>query len=500
MIPRSYERPKLNERPIVLKSMFMCLALSQSLLHLYRDYDRVPIPERKDLAPIETIEQKSQRPLLAPLHDLQQKVIAVANRSVLHTMVMTAVAPFVYWFFIRQKAWSFNFWFARQVYSLPKVAKQPVFPPLFADLLGRFIIEAFLLTFSWELANAAFDLYIAQAPMKQGRLLTEESADPNGSLLNGLKATRSVPRAFAFWELALISNYMPQRRQLIYQDIARSDGSSWSQVHTICLGELHAVVKRIHDSRAPAVTAAGIPQQPQQGLPKLGNSVRQDNIYTPPKPVAFSAFRGQDPKAYNVVETGAMKAIEYASAHGPKQEQISKDSVTGLVRNFMIMVVRSPVGGPLRQSFARRVRGVILGGPYSSLGFILDSVTSLSKFVVHSKKEDRFGTVYRDIPNVIRTFTSSHMAIQSYVSGLDVHWTDVWFKEEDRRVPDVQLLLKSLEDGLRGMVSEFGEYADDLGLSAAEMRAAKQIVASGEQKTEDMRRTGTGEEMRQVRR
>lgn len=325
--------------------------------------------------------------------------------------------------------------------------------------------------------------------MKQGRLLTEESSDPNGSLLNGLKAARPVARNFAFWELTLIATHMQQRRQLIYQDISRVGGSTWSQLYTICLAELHGVVKRIQDDQTPrGQPAASVPQH-QNHLPRISNPIKQDNIFTQSKPVSLSQFRGQDHKAYNVVETGATKAIEYASAHAPQHEQLTKESVSGLVQLSLVYILRSPVGVPFRQTLARKASSVIFGTPFSNLGTMMNAIASITKFVVYSKKEDRFGTVYRDIPNIIRTFTSTHAAIQSYVQTLATHWTDVTFHEEDRMIPDVQTVLQSLQDGLREIVNEFGEYADDLGLSAGEMRAAKQVAAQGKGRVE-MRQIG----------
>lgn len=105
------------------------------------------------------------------------------------------MGPFSYWLFIRDKAWTWSFWAARLVFELPKSASTPsVFPPGLPDLAGRFLLEGFLLAFAWEFANAAFDVFLAQEPMKHGRLLTEESLDPNGSLLSGLHATRPIPR------------------------------------------------------------------------------------------------------------------------------------------------------------------------------------------------------------------------------------------------------------------------------------------------------------------
>lgn len=434
------------------------------------------------------IVKRNQQPFTAPLADLKQKLPSVVHRAFFRTFVMTFLGPIAYWLFIRRRAWSWSLWVARQMFSLSRAARQPTLPPLIFDLLGRFLIEGFLLSLAWEFAHASFDVFLAQEPMKQGRLLTEESTDPNGSLLNGLKSNRPVARNFAFWELRLIAQHVQQRRQLIYQDIGRAGGSTWSQLHMVCLGELHAVVQRVQAGQSAAAPASNQAQAVQSGLPRLGNNVKQDNIFAPPKPVRFGQYRGQDAQAYNIVDKSTTKAIEYASTYGPKHDPITKDSISGLIKSGLVAFLRTPVGAIFRQTFARRASAVVLGEPYSQLITILDAIIIIKEFVVHSKKEDRFGTVYRDIPNIIRTFTSSHASIEAFLQRLDVHWTDVESKPEDRAVNDIQSILGSLQDGLRDIVNEFGEYADDLGLSGTEMRAAKEVVGKGA--TDEMRQVG----------
>jgi len=46
----------------------------------------------------------------------------------------------------------------------------------------------------WDFANLAFDLYVAEPPMKKGSPLTDSSTDPNHSLVAGLKAKKEVTR------------------------------------------------------------------------------------------------------------------------------------------------------------------------------------------------------------------------------------------------------------------------------------------------------------------
>lgn len=57
-----------------------------------------------------------------------------------------------------------------------------------------FITEGTLLVVLWEFVNKTFDVYIAQEPLKNDLPITNDSTDPNGSLLNGLKSKKDTVR------------------------------------------------------------------------------------------------------------------------------------------------------------------------------------------------------------------------------------------------------------------------------------------------------------------
>jgi nucleoporin NDC1 len=91
--------------------------------------------------------------------------------------------------------WDYYYSFGRSFISLAKTAKPTGLAP-FAPLVAKFVVEGTLLVLLWEFANKAFDLYIAQEPLKNDKPITDDSKDPNGTLLNGLKA---VKRAVKVW-------------------------------------------------------------------------------------------------------------------------------------------------------------------------------------------------------------------------------------------------------------------------------------------------------------
>jgi nucleoporin NDC1 len=84
--------------------------------------------------------------------------------------------------------------FAKLLWNLPKATSLPLVSPFHWTLLIRTWWGGAMLIMIWEVANAAFTLYVAQEPLKNERPLTYESRDPNGSLLTGLKGKKLQTR------------------------------------------------------------------------------------------------------------------------------------------------------------------------------------------------------------------------------------------------------------------------------------------------------------------
>lgn len=144
--------------------------------------------------------------------------------------------------------------------------------------------------------------------------------------------------------------------------------------------------------------------------------------------------------------------------------------------------LRSPIGQPFRQTFARRTSAVVLGTPYSTIYPTLASIKALTAFSLASLTEDPYGRVSKDVPALIRTYTSTIQSIEAFSKNLSPHWTDVEFKETDREVRDVDAVVTCLKYGLCAMIQEFETYAGELGLGEAEIRIAKRV--SGAQENE----------------
>ena len=187
---RTWEKKRLNERPIYLRSVFFISALLQAFLHLYYDYDRLflPITSRKG----EKHPGQRAHIVEAPIEQLKTTAVSLVQRAAVRSTLIGLSGPFIYAIFIRRAAWSWALSLARILWDLPAAAELAYLPPYHISLILRSLVSSFLLIFLWESSNAIFSAFVAQEPLKNGQPLTYESKDPNGSLLNGLQAKKEV--------------------------------------------------------------------------------------------------------------------------------------------------------------------------------------------------------------------------------------------------------------------------------------------------------------------
>lgn len=500
--------------------MFFGLAIAQSLVHLYNDYDRVAFPSSKVSV---GSKDTTAIPTTSPRTELLSSIDLAAFRSALRALTVVSTAPFVYFFVLRRPAWKLAYTVVRRIVHLPKAtAPSGLSLSDWGAVAGRFTAEGFLLTFLWEFSNTAFAAYVAQDPLKRHRLLTDDSKDPNGSLIAGLKARKEVPRvfrppnflypevtdtpqSFAFWELVLLSHRFDVRRQTVYSEIERPGGATWSQILNICLAEINSISSRVQSNTASMSPSQELQQQPAlQTLPKIAIPPKDDAIFAAPPPAnnalalaqsGLSTIAKSHSDPSNVTKSlpmtpQAKKLLEYGGNRllpPSTQEQLRPAVLKSRANTAVVALLRSPLGAPLRQTFRRRVAAVVHGGPLSSADTIRDAAAALARLAACSLKEDTYGQVAKDVATIIKTFGANIKAIEGFVAGLEPHWTDIGFSEgSGRRVPEVEETAEVLRAGLEEVLRAFGEYSDGLGLSVGEMREAKEVVGRGRQKVKEM--------------
>ncbi|KAL1302231.1 hypothetical protein AAFC00_002656 [Neodothiora populina] len=480
---RSYERPRVNQRPVLLRSLFFILALFQSAVHLYRDYDLVPLDTNADVT-------GTKGTVRSCLRQLQQLTPKALQRSLTIVIVTTLTGPFLYllnFLWIRTCSWKIAISLARLSFTLSKQPRPAGLTDV-TTLLARFAWSALLLVVLWEISNHAFTIYTAQEPLRKGSPLTTDSRDPNGSLIAGLKAKKEIPKTVAFWELSTIVAKFPERRETLYADLDRAGGSTWSQISNICLSEIQSVSQRIQDCQRPMEAPVGNPaeQQNTKSLPRISQPIHNDNILNAPAPAtsgmevvqngigAVAKHYGSSAGASPINAT--TKLLGYNGNHVPigvpKQLQPALQSAK---KNAKVGDLRSLFGKLFRRPFGRQVNAVVFGVPYSNASRIANAIQSISNLVVFSLKEDRLGQVQKDIALVVRTLMKMIEDVQQLLQTLPPHWTDVGF-DGTRQSPDISELLSITQTGLEKILLVFGEYSDELGLSKGEIRKAKQLI------------------------
>ena len=167
------------------------LAATQTLLHLYYDYDRVVLPMSKLRAEGSTEKPTDVEP---PAARLKRDAPVVLRSAVARAVATSILGPFIYALLVRPFAWPWSLYLARLFWSIPKDSAPPRFPPYHISLILRSATSGLLLLCLWDMSNAAFGAFVAQEPLKKGQPLTDDSRDPNGSLINGLKSKKEVPK------------------------------------------------------------------------------------------------------------------------------------------------------------------------------------------------------------------------------------------------------------------------------------------------------------------
>ncbi|KMU87234.1 hypothetical protein CIHG_04678 [Coccidioides immitis H538.4] len=527
---RSFERAQLNERPIYLHSFYFLLAVTQATLHLYYDWDELVIPVAKPSDKSDDRRTHALEPLLPRIARSLQEIV---RHAAVRSGITAVVGPFIYVIFLRKRAWSFTLYFAKLFWNFPRSAEEPpgIIPPLHITFLLRSAVSGMLLVVLWQMSNFLFSVFLGRAPLKKGLPLTNDAKDPNGSLLNGLKAKKAPVLTFALWELCLISQQFPDRRKGIFSDIDREGGSAWSQVFDAASDVIKGITRRVtqFQSPLPAPTTISAPESKEmkqattdnhslQMLPRLAAAPKEDNIFLAmPKgntrPETFEAAFGSVAKKYGQspdwtppAKAKARQIFDRASAMvlSPEQKQRIAASAQDLklltnptagatpagspstIHPLLQRFLRSPFGMPFRRPYQRRLREVVLGSPYDQVAPLIDATESLTMLLVASLAEDQFGKVQNDVPAVVRLFTETILALEAFVGekGMNVHWTDVDFpvnanektRRNARKVDEVELVLSSLKTGLSKLLATFRLYLREVGVVGKDLQLARQAA------------------------
>lgn len=181
----------MNERPLYLYTMFLQLAAVQAVFHLYRDYGRLRLPFNNP-ASAEGVPSRSRQVAL------KKSLLPILHDSISRVGLFLIFGNVTYFLFFRRLVWSIGYPFAKVRDSTILGNKpRPGFNPF--ELTGRLAVEGIMLTYLWEFATTAMTIYLSKEPVKKDAEhkpmpITNDSKDPNGSLLSGLRAKKDLLR------------------------------------------------------------------------------------------------------------------------------------------------------------------------------------------------------------------------------------------------------------------------------------------------------------------
>ncbi|KAL8930165.1 MAG: hypothetical protein Q9208_000782, partial [Pyrenodesmia sp. 3 TL-2023] len=301
--------------------------------------------------------------------------------------------------------------------------------------------------------------------------------------------------AFSFWELAQISKDYPSRRVSIFKDIDRSGGPTWSQISSECLKMIQGVTTRISEHMHPSAgQQASIQPGQVQSLPRMGIPPKEEPVFLKSPPPSsklelveervgsFARSYGNNPPPANgnpIVQNSKyyLEQARIKLLTPEQQEVISPAHIRSTFKAYLIHFLHIPyLGYPFRQTFARRIRSIAFGQPFSQVVTIVDAIDTLTNMATASIKEDDYGRVAKDVPIILKTFAMTYQSLERLTSSLQPHWTDVEFEEGQRQPEDVQATLAALRHGLAELVKDFGGFAGEIGLEEKDIRAARAIA------------------------
>ncbi|KAF2280589.1 uncharacterized protein EI97DRAFT_428678 [Westerdykella ornata] len=476
-----YERSRLNERPIFLRFLFWTLAFGQTIRHVWADYDQI----RPSLGASAQLEPEIQ---------VFQRMVKLAPTAGITLVWTFFVGMFVYFLGFRQLLWEPYYSVMKNFVSVGKTSRPSGLNPLIT-IVSVFFLQGLLLLLLWEFTNATIDVFMALKPLKKGRPITADSSDPNGSLLNGLKSRKEDNRTSAFWELALITERFDDRRKTIYREHDRRKAPTWTQITTVCLSEIREIIHRIRRATDPnwqpeGETKQSSPAAPIQLVPRIVQPLKEGNIAGPAEPAVTRLQKFENIASDIVRKQSSPQNVQdsYARALVKKGEEKGREGVTEALSTWEQWkkgLARTPLGWLFRPSFKRTANMVVLGAPYSRQMMILNAITILVNLSVHSLKEDDGGCFQYEVPTIIGVFTSAIKSIESYLQGLEIHWSDfetLALPEERRtKVPEVEEVRNALKTGLEKILRSFNEYLENMGMSSKEIQEAKQVVRREEE-------------------
>lgn len=256
----------MNERFLYLIYFAAHVGFVQGILHIGRDRGRLDLPNEDVRLPLLEIATGRSREMSAddfaqvlPKDALKKQSPTILANALFLAIITFFTGPLSY-IFVRSGIWHYTLMVARTLFWLNRSSTLPAWP-VGGGMFIRSAWIAFMLGCIWESAHAAFNIHFSQGPIKEGKTISEKSADPNGTLVSGLRSSGLLTQVMAFAELVFIANNSPARRKSIFTDVDRKPTNIWEQILKECLAVIGDVDVKLTEIGKPA-TAPTLSESP----------------------------------------------------------------------------------------------------------------------------------------------------------------------------------------------------------------------------------------------
>jgi len=186
------DRARLNEKAVYFTAHFFLLGIGQGLAHRWWDQGRIMLGVAKPRKDDGAGNAKASTGTRANI--LVEHLPLILTQSINCAAVGFLLTAILYPISFRTFCWRMSLLIFRPIYTLPKTNLLPSSLPYSFPSIIRTLYASFLLELIWTTCTVAFSIFMVKGPKKHDKPLSSESKDPNGSLVNGLKAKKEAYR------------------------------------------------------------------------------------------------------------------------------------------------------------------------------------------------------------------------------------------------------------------------------------------------------------------
>ena len=439
------------------------LAVLQAVKHVYFSQSTLQLP----ITAASQLQEKALATHVIPdtFGFVKSHAKNAALRSLAGSVAVTLLGPFIYAPLLRGLFWRSHLNIAKIFFTVARSSSRPHGIPPILGTMPLTIWLGFCLSMMWEFSALTLVANLRKPPVKDGQPWTSAGKDPNGSLLNGLKMKRGINKTFAFWELAMIAQNLPERRKVIFSDIDRPTGPVWSQM----LQEALKVLQQIDDRIQPPQAAAPPTEQPAPTLPKILKPQLQSAKLQEQKGVVAAPLpsKGVRMALLDAAQSGFNNYGNTPDPIAVPVPLVVSDPAT------LIATAKSYFSWFFASSVASRVNATVLGSPHSDAATIVDAIEAITKMLIASLQDDAYGKAMAGVPLAVKQFTKTIGLIELVLQQNEV----------SGNIGEVEIIHGRLKAGLSELLSGFQMFLSDSGLGIVDLNAAKK--ASGQLAAEE---------------